>query len=526
MRLSFLTGAFAATCAVAAPLAIPDDSTKFEIKREFHQLLEARFLPQELDDFHNLIAKRDTELTIASLLDLFNSSGILWSLLDQVAYSPSRIEWLANTTANLIGGFNVSDLSALTSSPLVANLNLNYTGIYDTVMDSGVVSSLLDGVLLDDDYRPVLVNLTSRVMEGNKNLFLYLVQDIFKKKNSKRGLEKRATSTLETFVGNIISSALGSELVGNIATDVVLALNQSQFLTYTVKRFIADEGYQNMTAQLVLDIIRTNKVKLNGNTLNITSLAQKALSKPQVIVGLVSNLLSGQVSIAGLGKYNDALTEIVQDVEDKGVFADLNKYVFSETHTVSTPLLPTGNIVVPRTTRTASATTTAFRNSTTTDELLALGSQQSADEVALILSQLGYSGSTTSSRRSSSSSRRTVSASTAADSSETETNLAQILNELSSFQAASSTPTDTAAETTAQETETITLATSLSSSGGGGILDILASLTNNREVVNRASNSSSSSTSSANGAVAGSTTYNSKILVYVQALLVGGVLLL
>lgn len=524
MRLSFFAGAFAATCAVAAPLAIPDDSTKFEIKREFHQLLEARFLPEQVEDFHNLMAKRDTELTIASLLDLFNSSGILWALLDQVAYSPTRIEWLANTTANLIGGFNSSDL--MMSSSLVSNLNLNYTGIYDSVMDSGVVSSLLDGILLDDDYRPVLVNLTSRVLEGNKNLFLYLVQDIFKKKNTKRDLEKRATSTLETFVGNIISSALGSQLVANVASDVLVALNQTQFLTYTVKRFIADEGYQNMTAQLVLDIMRTNKVKVDGKTFNITNLAEKALSKPQVIVGLVSNLLSGQISVAGLGKYNDALTEIVQDVEDKGVFADLNNYVFSETNTVSTPLLPTGNIVVPRTTRTATATTTSFRNSTTTDGLLALGNQQSADEVALILSELGYSGSTTSSRRSSSSSRRTVAASTA-DASETDTNLSQLLNELSSFQAGTASPTETAAETestAAQDTETITLATSLSS-GGGGILDILASLTNNREAVNRESNSTSSS-SSANGAVAGSTAYNSKLLVYVQAFLVGGVLLL
>ncbi|KAF8001621.1 hypothetical protein HF325_004122 [Metschnikowia pulcherrima] len=193
-------------------------------------------------------------------------------------------------------------------------------------MDSGVVNSLLDGILLDTSYRPVLAGIISRLLEGNKNLVNYMIRNVFKSLKRDQILSKRQNSgTLETFVGNVISTVLSSLLVSNVASDVLVALNETQFLTTTVKRFLANEGYQNMTAQLVLDMLNSGDITFNSRMINITSLADKALSKPQVLVTLVSNLLSGKISLPALGKYNSAVSAILKEVENEGVFADLNQ---------------------------------------------------------------------------------------------------------------------------------------------------------------------------------------------------------
>lgn len=522
MRFSALVTLMSAVATVAAvPLAVPVKDTQFELVNEVRELFEERFLPDDLDNMKGVLEKR-ADFSLDGILDLLNSSGIIWSVLDLIAYNPDRIEVLANFTAGLVGNLNMSSLSSLT---LGLNLDLNYSLIYNSVMDSGVVTSLLDGILLDEDYRPVLVNLTSRVLEGNKNLFNYLVKDIFKK--LKRGLfDKRDTAgTLETFVGNIISSALSSSLVGDIAGEVLVALNDTQFLTYTVKHFLANEGYQNMTGQLVLDIIATGDVKINSQAINITKIADSLLSNPTVVVSLVSNLLSGNVKLPALGKYTSAIGAIVTEVEDNGVFEDLNNYVFSETHSVTQPLIPTNQIVVAKTTLSAKTTTTASSNRTTSrtssskttstkvsssseeDSSLTLGS--SAAEVASILSVLrASSGVTVSSSVESAVSSiasSVVSEITDAASSTTSGGF----NWLDLLNGASSTTTTTSSSTT-------TAAAGLLNLLLGG--DSSTSANAKRDAV---------AVTTANGAsLAHPDNFLTKVLVAANAVLLGGVLLL
>lgn len=506
-----------ATVVQAIPFAVPIPEAKYELTNVVKRSFEKRFHPDDLDRMYEVFEKRDDSyFSLDGILDLVNNSGVIWDVLDQVAYYPSRIQKLANVTADLIGNFNLSSISALLS----INLDLNYSAIYYDVMDSGVVSSLLDGILLDEDYRPVLVNLTSRVLEGNKNLFNYLVKDIFKK--LKRGFfDKRDTSgTLETFVGNIISSALSSLLVADISSDVLVALNDTQFLTYTVKTFIADEGYQNMTAQLVLDIIETGKVSINSKAINITSIANSLLSNPAVIVSVVSNLLSGNVKLPGLGKYTSAVSAIVKDVENQGVFEDLNNYVFSETHSVTKPLIATNQIVVARTSLSVSATTTSTKktNSTTTktsssntkttvsastggsSEESSMGS--SAAEVASILSELRASITTTGSTSTSTSRSST---------SDTSGDAAAALDLIALLNGASSTSTSTAASTT--------------TTSALGLLDILAGLGSSSTSANAKRDVATVAT--ANGASASQpNNLYTKVLVAMNAVLLGGVMLL
>lgn len=503
------------------PLAMPVEDGEFELISKVETMFQERFLPEELDDIHSVIQKRDTELTIESILDLVNSSGIIFDVLDLVAYSPSRIEAIANLTARAIGNFNTSSLSSFSS----VTKSLNYSRMYYAVMDSGVVTSLLDGILLDEDYRPVLVKLVSRIMEGNKNLFLYLVQDIFKKLKRSVGLEKRATSSLETFIGNIVASALSSDLVGGISSDVLEALNNTQFLTYTVKELIANEGYQNMTAQLAIDIMKTGDLKINSQSINITKYADALLSKPMVVVSLVSQLLSGNINLSGLGKYTDAVKAIVKGIEDDGVFADMNNYVFSESHTVTKPLIQTNNIVVPRsgaatTTRSTSRLSSALRSSnrtaistsnpTTTS--LSSDDSESAAEVASILSVLGAS---TSGGLSSSSTRRSASASSSSS-----FDINQLLSQIGGDSSVSSRASSASSR--------VSSVASSVTSDGGNILSILAALgsTQNRaaEASTTSAASSSSLLSASNAALPNN--FITKMLVYTQALLLGGVLLL
>lgn len=522
----------------AIPLATPIEDAKFELISEVRTLIEEKFEAKDRAAFSNIIQKRDTTETVESLLNLVNRSGIIFDVLDLVAYSPLRIEKLANWTAGAIGNINTTSLSSMaySSTLSVVAKALNISLIFNEVMDSGVVTSLLDGVLLDEEYRPVLVNLTSRVLEGNKNLFLYLVQDIFRlSKRDNVDIHKRATSSLETFVANILASALGSNLVSGIASDVLTALNSTQFLTTTVKELIANEGYQNMTAQFVIDIARTN-LTIDYQAINITKYADLVLSNPTYILSFTSQLLSGNINFSGAGKYGRALSAIVGDVESNGVFADLNNYVFSETHSVSKPLIPTGNIVVAKsvpyatttgnlsassTSRTTSmstraASSTSFSgtsgsgassgSASTGSSSTGSADSQSAAEVASILSLLGANTSGgLSPSRSTSSSRSSISAS--ASSSESSS---FDINDLLSQLALSTTSTQS------------------SSTGGGGLFALLADISNTQ---NRAVEVSSSATStmalllSEANAAGHPNNFISKFFVYIQVFLLGGALL-
>ncbi|PSK41395.1 hypothetical protein C7M61_001077 [Candidozyma pseudohaemuli] len=520
--------------------------------------IEARFDPYDYEALSNFIQKRDTsgfEQTIEGLLNVVNDSGVIWAVLDQVAYYPDRIEFIANLTGRLIGGANLSSIGDMLGGGLLDLSDLNVSAIVGAVADSGVVQSLLDGILLDEDYRPNLVNLVSRLLKSQKNTFLWLVQDLFgRNSNSKRA----ETSGLETFIGNIISTALSSTLVADVAKDVLTALNNTQFLTTTVKHFLADEGYQNMTAQLVIDVMNTGAISLNGASLNVTSLSERVLSRPELISGAVGMLLSGNIQLGGLGKYADAVMEIVRGVEDDGTFAELNNYVFSESHTVSTPVLFTGTVVVPRTASfslggiggfsNASATTTNSPNSRTTNSPSRttshanndtsfsyqtddnLNELESAAEVASILSLLSASpasetGSATNSptsktSESSGSPKRSATSSVDSLSRWMETYGAETTTTTSSR---SSAPATTSSSRSYRSMVTVTVeegsdgTTTADLSSGGGLDAILGFFTqtgsnNQRREVTQGSSASSKSVS--------------MVLVYLQVFLFGGVLML
>lgn len=278
--------------------------------------------------------KRDVK-TVESLLETVNRSGIIFDVLDEIAGHPRRISLLANATARLIKSLGGSlDLSLLEE----IGAGLNITNIYDIVKDSGLVTSILDGILLDDNYRPVLVKLITRIAEANKSLIAYIIDDVFAAAKKKRADDdddddNSNGGTLETFAINIVSTVLSSRLFTNIVNDTVVALNDTGIAVYIVKRAIADESYQNMTVELFEDLKDTGVIKIDNSTLsnlNITKIASSVLDNPTMILRLTRAALSGDLNLRQtFGKYAGAIKDIVKDLEDDGLFRDLNNYVFS-----------------------------------------------------------------------------------------------------------------------------------------------------------------------------------------------------
>lgn len=92
----------------------------------------------------------------------------------------------------------------------------------------------------------------------------------------------------------------------------------------------------------------SGNIKINSKAFNVTKLLNTAVSNPTVVLSLVSNLYSGNLQLPALGLYTSALKAIIKDVEISGTFAELNLQVFSETHLVTRAIIPTNQIVVPK----------------------------------------------------------------------------------------------------------------------------------------------------------------------------------
>lgn len=322
-----------ATFAFALPYASPVDESEFDLGTYFEDLLEERGLQEYFDDVYEDmyenegLHKRD-EKTIEQVLLLVNKSGIIWEALDAVAGHPKRIQFLANQTAKLLSS-NTIDLSKITK----LSSGMNTTALLEVIKESGLLTSVLDGILLDDDYRPVLTDLIERIVRPNIGIISFLIHDVFQK----RSLEKRAdySGTLETFLKNILSTVLSSKIFLNTVSDVVNALNDTGVAVYVVKRFIADESYQNMTADLIKDVYATGAIKISGS-LNITALVGTAVSNPKAITNLLGKVLSGDLNLgSSLGKYTGAIKKIIKDLENNGLFDELNNEIFPSSSATS-----------------------------------------------------------------------------------------------------------------------------------------------------------------------------------------------
>ncbi|CAI5757819.1 unnamed protein product [Candida verbasci] len=188
-----------------------------DFQSELDSFVESNFDEKEVNLYYELmdifhqedLSKRDeqTEQIIGNILLAVNQSGIIWDLLDAIADDPSRVEWLTNLTSNFFQGQNITiSLDSLTSlgssDSLLGALasQLNISAIIGAVENSGLVGSLLDGLLLDENFRPYLVNLIDKIVLSLKNVLLYIFSGLLAKRdlipgNDLMEIFKRAETT-------------------------------------------------------------------------------------------------------------------------------------------------------------------------------------------------------------------------------------------------------------------------------------------------------------------------------------------
>lgn len=310
---------------MALPRAMPVPDTSFDLQEMMEDFFDQANVP-ELDQFYLManLYKRD-EKTIETLLEYVNKSGIIFDLLDQIADYPERVQAIGNLTVGLLGRLPPIDLSNLLLPKNMGSMTNN--SLVNVLLKSGLVKSLADGLLLDESFRPVLVNLTYRIVDANKNVILYIVDGVL----AKRDLKKRAddySGSLGEFAKNIFGSVLDSKLFLNTFGDIVNALNDTGVAVYVVKKFLSDDAYLNMTATIANDAIHSGAINITG-TPNITKIIGGVLADPSALGKLASGALSGKVDLKGIfGKYSPAIKGIIQGLERKGLFEELNDYIF------------------------------------------------------------------------------------------------------------------------------------------------------------------------------------------------------
>ncbi|EGW35304.1 uncharacterized protein SPAPADRAFT_58525 [Spathaspora passalidarum NRRL Y-27907] len=291
---------------------------------------------------NGLEKRANFEPTIEEALKAFNSSGILWTLLDSLANHPNRVDTVANFTYNFLKGrkITIKAGSLINSLGNVSSI-IDVPAILNAVIDSGIVQSLLDGILLDKSFQPKLVNIEYNLIMSQKDTLKYLFQELLQKREVEEDWYiKRADNdgTLVEFFENAAATLFNSPSVGEFARDTLNALNDTGFLVYTVKRFIGNEKYLNMTGALISSVVRANVIHIDFSGINITRLAQQFLKNPTQVLLVVEEFLQGKYNLNigdSLSKYADAIGANIKALEDKGLFRQLNDYIFEGKDSVS-----------------------------------------------------------------------------------------------------------------------------------------------------------------------------------------------
>lgn len=231
-------------------------------------------LYDQILESYSEFSKRDSFLsTLESLLHAVNDSGVIIDVLHLIADSPEEMNTLANYIVQIL-------VSALTNNPIAGlNITVNLTEILDITLSSGIIESTLSGLAINDANRDqladnvgsVLVNHTwipkLIVQTGNTGKISWkttfdLIQNTQSKDPGFNGttyskreldtiLEKRASNSsysgsLNSFINNLVGSAIASDLFGESLDSILTAINNSGIVVPTVLSVTQDSKIQGM----------------------------------------------------------------------------------------------------------------------------------------------------------------------------------------------------------------------------------------------------------------------------------------
>ncbi|KAG7661039.1 uncharacterized protein J8A68_005411 [[Candida] subhashii] len=380
--------------------AVPvQESTLAELSTDLNNWVQTNFNSKEIAAYDQLlepfskagsIQKREAyeEFIEAALLQI-NQTGILWTLLDAVALNESRIQTVTGFLGALLSGVEYKiDVGALLTQALSGGLDLSSlesNPFVAAVIQSGLIESFLDGMLLDDQFRPVLVELSYSLIlsqrEAIKALLTGFLQQTQAAGNAKRadGDEEVAaaqpaaeeaaaeapsqeapaeeasaeeasaaeepaaedastevtdtTGSLNAFLLTALNELLKSPFFQEVAIDTINALNDTGVAVYVTKRFLSTPAYVNLVGAITQTVIQSGAIQIDFSTLDVATIIQAALANFEQIISLVVGFFSGDSSATAglmsiLGKYGAPIMDIIAGLEQKGLFYQLNEYIF------------------------------------------------------------------------------------------------------------------------------------------------------------------------------------------------------
>ncbi|CAG87835.2 DEHA2E06820p [Debaryomyces hansenii CBS767] len=268
-----------------------------------------------------------------------NESGIIMDVLNEIAGSKAQQNTLVNMTTDMInnGGGSFDGIQ----------IDLNTTNILNAVKKSGIINSTLDGLLLNDENREILGDRTGHVLSkyayvskiladignGQKPTVEYIANTVkhFKTKNPKyqymnegkqvvlSARDDEYSGSAQAFLNNLINTVVSSDLVSGSAEDFLIALNRTGIAVSIAMEVVKTPKITEMGTYIigqlyangVFDNLDTNKYFQDAKKKNILSDgAQTVLTDPT---------------------YSPALAKLFQQMENNGVFADIQKNLYGHT---------------------------------------------------------------------------------------------------------------------------------------------------------------------------------------------------
>lgn len=265
------------------------------------------------------------------LLLMMNESGVHWDILNMLANNPRVRKLIVNVTGGLIKGTGAPGKG---TDVIFQRLNLTELGYH--FWDSGLAISIMDGLLLDKCYRPTLAHLIESIALTYKEDIYRLVHN-----SNHRRLRKRdqTTSLSQLILASVLPLTSSNRAID--MKELCIALNETQMGVYTVKKFLADERYKNLTVALINDFVDIGALDSNLKSIDMSESIPSIMPNPSKSIMLwinrgIRNLSGSPTLISDLKKFSDkysgAIKDMVQIMENDGFFNELNNHIFPENY--------------------------------------------------------------------------------------------------------------------------------------------------------------------------------------------------
>lgn len=271
--LGFLMPLLAATC--MAKVVLPTSGV-YLIHGEQLEPMSPSFTLLFLDIlkcYNAQTQKRDAlQDNLESLLESLQRSGVILDVLHEIASSSDQM----NTLSNYI----YQALVSISTNTAISGLNItvNVTEVLQKVQDSGIITSTLSGLLINETQRNTFSDNLGEVLVNNTwiSKLIYNTgetgkiswetifdlarntksQDPFFNGTSftyKARLRKREDTSLGnysgsllSFINNLVGSVIGSDLAASSFDSILGAVQGSGILVPTVQEVLGDQSIQKM----------------------------------------------------------------------------------------------------------------------------------------------------------------------------------------------------------------------------------------------------------------------------------------